>query len=64
MITEQSPRATENEVRVTVGHLSHVSSVVAPANPEGKTTSAVFTRKEFEGALDKVSRLERTPERA
>lgn len=64
MIDAQSPHATENEVRVTKGTLTHVSSVVVPANPEGKTTSVIFTRKDFEDALDKTSRQEKTPERA
>ncbi len=54
-------RAVKSDMKVTKGNFT-VSSTVVPANPVGKTTSAVFTRKNFEDALDKVSHPRRTPE--
>ncbi len=63
-MTEQNVKVVENEVKVTKGNLTRVTSTVSASNPEGKTTSAIFTRKDFEGALDKVSRPQQTPERA
>ncbi len=60
MITAHNARSVENEVKVTKGKLTHVSSVVAPANPKGKITSVVFARKDFEDALNKVSRPAKT----
>lgn len=61
---EQHERITREEMKVTKGKLTHLSSAVVVANPEGNTTSPVFTRRDFEGALDKVSRPVKTPERA
>ncbi len=56
----KATRAVKSDMRVTKGNFT-VSSTVVPTNPVGKTTSAAFARKDFEDALDKVSRPVRTP---
>lgn len=63
LMASRTTRAVKNDMTVTKGNLT-VSSTVVSANPVGKTTSAAFTRKNFEDALDKVSRPERTPRKA
>lgn len=62
-MASKTTRAVKSDMTVTKGNVT-VSSSVVSANPVGKTTSAVFSRKNFEDAIDKVSRPERTPERA
>jgi hypothetical protein len=61
---EQHERAAEGEMKVTKGKLTKVSSTVVVGNPEGNTTSPVFSRRSFEDALDTVSRPVKTPDKA
>lgn len=61
---EQHEQTMEGEMKVTAGKLSRVSSTVVVANPEGKTMPPTFARRNFEDALDRVSRPEKTPGRA
>lgn len=63
-MSEHAPQVMTSRLTVK-GNVSRVSSTVVAANPVADTEpSQVFTRKDFEGALDKVSRPERTPEKA
>lgn len=62
-MAEQTIQVINNEVKFN-GNVARVSSTVAVANPEAGAKTDVFTRTDFEGALNKVSRLEKTPERA
>lgn len=63
-MAEQTKPAKVNEMRVTKGKLTQMSSTIAAGNPVGTTLPSVFGRRELEDALDKVSRPVKTPEKA
>lgn len=63
-MAEQTIPTPEHQMKITKGKASYVSSVVVTGNPVRNTLPAVFTRRDFEDALDKVSRPVKTSGKA
>jgi hypothetical protein len=62
-MAEQTVRVSANEMKVTKG-VGHVTSRTVVGNPVMQAEPAVFARRDFEEALDRVSQPAKTPKRA